>query len=272
VLDCAAVKTSLIVTTYNRKDALALTLASALAQAEPPAEILVADDGSRDDTGALVRAVAARAPIPVRHCWHEDRGFRLAAIRNRAIAMAAGDYLVLVDGDLVLDRRFVADHVRAARPGQWVQGGRVLLPEDVTREALAIGRIAFGPLERGLGNRKNAVRSPLLSRLASFVRTDVYRVRGANQAFWRADVLRVNGFNEEFEGWGREDSEFAARMRHAGVRRLHLQFAAVAYHLWHEERSREMLARNQEILDATLATRASRCAMGIDRHAAAPAE
>lgn len=266
-------RASLVVTTYNRKDALALVLASAAALREPPEELIVADDGSTADTAALVRDFAARAPFPVHHCWHEDRGFRLAAIRNRAIATARGEYVVLVDGDLVLDPWFVADHRRAARPGRWVQGGRVLLPEDVTRAALATGRIAFGPLVPGARNRKNAIRSAALSALASHHGSDPYRVRGANLAFWRADALRVNGFNEDFEGWGREDSEFAARMHHAGVRRLHLKFAAVAFHLWHPEASRRTLPRNQEILDATLATRAVRCANGLDRHlgAAAPA-
>jgi glycosyltransferase involved in cell wall biosynthesis len=257
---------TLVVTTYNRKDALELVLESALAQTVLPAEIVVADDGSRPDTAALVAAVAARVPVPVRHCWHEDTGFRLAAIRNRAVAMAQAPYVVLVDGDLVLERHFLADHLRAARPGRWVQGGRVLLSEAVTRDALARRRLAFGPLEPGTRNRKNAVRAGWLSRLASYHGDDPYRVRGANLAFWREDALRVNGFNEDFEGWGREDSEFAARMSHAGVRRLHLKFAAVAYHLWHPEASRTLLARNQEILDATLAARATRCEHGIARY------
>ena len=259
-------RASLVVTTYNRPDALALVLASALAQVRPVDELLVADDGSRPDTRALVEAVASGAPFPVRHCWHEDRGFRLAEIRNRAIAAAAGDYVVMVDGDLVLHPSFLADHLRAARPGWMVQGGRVLLSEAVTREALARGRTRFGPWEPGTRNRKNAVRSRWLSRLASYDARNVYRVRGANLAFWREDALRVNGFDERFVGWGREDSEFVARMQHAGVRRLALKFAAVAFHLWHPEAARTLLPRNQELLDATLAGRTVRCAAGIDRH------
>jgi glycosyltransferase involved in cell wall biosynthesis len=258
--------TSLVITTYNRKDALELVLRSALAQIEPADEIIVADDGSREDTRELVLALAAGAAVPVRHCWHEDRGFRLAEIRNRAIAMARGDYVIMVDGDLVLAPEFVRDHRRAARRGRWVQGGRVMLGEETTRDALQRGRIAFGPFGRGTRNRKNAIRSVLLSRLASHKSDAVYRVRGANLAFWRDDVVRVNGFCEDFVGWGREDSEFAARMLHAGIARLHLKFAAVGYHLWHPEAARQMLERNQEILERTLASRASRCENGLDRH------
>jgi glycosyltransferase involved in cell wall biosynthesis len=262
---------SLVVTTYNRPDALELVLRSVRAQVELPGEVVVADDGSREDTGALVQRLAAAFPVSLRHSWQEDDGFRLAASRNRAFALARGDYLVMVDGDVVLDPHFVGDHQRAARRGRFVQGSRALLSEEVTREALALGRTRFGPATPGLRNRKNAVRSAWLSRLASYRSRDIFRVRGANLAFWRDDLLTVNGFNEDFVGWGREDSEFAARMSHAGVQRLHLKFAAVSYHLWHPEAPRRALERNQRLLEETVRTRAVRCENGLDKHLAAQA-
>jgi glycosyltransferase involved in cell wall biosynthesis len=260
------VRLSLIVTTYNRRDALALVLASARAQERPPDELVVADDGSTPDTAEVVAAFAARAPFPVRHAWQEDLGFRAAASRNRAFAAAAGDYLVMVDGDLVLHPAFLRDHQDAARPGRFVQGSRVLLSRAATARALAEGRVRFGPLSPGVRNRLNALRSPLLSRLASHGGTDVFRVRSANLACWRRDVLAVNGFDEDFVGWGREDSEFVARLQHAGLSRHHLKFAAIGCHLWHPEASRQALPQNQRILEETLATRRIRCARGIDRH------
>ena len=259
-------RTTLVVTTYNRRDALALVLASAARQRRPPDELVVADDGSRPDTAELVSAFAARAPFPVRHSWQEDLGFRAAASRNRAFAAASGEYLVMVDGDLVLHRSFLEDHLRAARPGWFVQGSRVMLSPEATARALASGRTAFGPLARGLGNRLNALHSRALSRLASHRGTDVFRVRSANLACWREDVLRVNGFDEDFVGWGREDSDFVARLQHAGVARLHLKFAAIGFHLWHRDEPRVSLPRNDRILADTLASRRVRCASGIDRH------
>ncbi len=259
-------KSSLVVTTYNREDALALVLESAARQARRPDELVVADDGSRPETGALVAAFAARAPFPVLHSWQEDLGFRAAASRNRAFARASGDYLVMVDGDIVLHPQFVRDHLRAARPGRFVQGSRVMLSAAATAAALAAGRTRFGPLARGLGNRLNAVHSPALSALASRRSRDVFRVRSANLACWREDVVRVNGFDEDFVGWGREDSEFVARLQHAGLERLQLKFAAIGYHLWHREEPRQALPRNQRILEETLATHRVRCANGLDRH------
>ena len=94
----------------------------------------------------------------------------------------------------------------------------------------------------------------------------MFRVRSANLACWREDILRVNGFDEEFVGWGREDSEFVARLQHAGLSRLHLKFAAIGYHLWHREEPREALPRNQQILEETLTSGRTRCVAGIDRY------
>ncbi len=262
-------RTSLVVTTYNRKDALALVLESALRQRRPPDELVVADDGSRPDTAELVAAFASRSPFPVRHSWQEDLGFRAAASRNRAFAAASGEYLVMVDGDIVLHPSFLEDHLRAARPGRFVQGSRVMLSEQATARALASGRVPMGPLARGIRNRLNAIHSRSLSRLASRRNDDVFRVRSANLACWRSDVLRVNGFDEDFVGWGREDSDFVARLQHAGIPRLQLKFAAIGYHLWHREEPRQALPRNQRILEDTLATRRVRCANGIDKYAQA---
>jgi glycosyltransferase involved in cell wall biosynthesis len=260
------VRTCLIITTYNRKDALALVLDSAARQRRKPDELVVADDGSRPDTGKLVAAFAARAPFAVRHSWQEDLGFRAAASRNRAFARSSSDYLVMIDGDIMLHPWFLEDHVRAAREGRFVQGSRVLLSQEATTRALASGRIPLGPFAKGIRNRLNAFHWSALSRLASHRSADVFRVRSANLACWRADVLRVNGFDEDFVGWGREDSDFVARLQHAGVERLQLKFGAIGYHLWHQEEPRELLPRNQRILEETLATRRVRCANGIDKH------
>jgi glycosyltransferase involved in cell wall biosynthesis len=258
-------RTTLVVTTYNRPDALALVLESAARQVQPPDELVVADDGSRPDTAEAVSAFAARAAFPVIHSWHEDLGFRVAAARNRAFARATGDYLVMVDGDIVLHPLFVQDHALAARQRRFVQGSRVMLSRAVTAAALSAGRTRFGPWTRGLGNRLNAVHSRALSALASHRSHDVLRVRSANLACWRADVRSVNGFDEDFVGWGREDSEFVARLQHAGLERLQLKFAGIGYHLWHPEEPRQALPRNQRILEETLATRRTHCPNGIEK-------
>jgi len=260
------VPATLIITTYNRPDALQLVLHSALNLSILPEEIIIADDGSTDETRKLVESFVPKFTIPIRHCWHEDKGFRLATIRNRAIAMAANPYIIMIDGDMVMPERFIADHKRAARKGRVVQGSRVLLGENATRQAIRDLSTRLSLFSEGVSNRKNIVRSELLSSVFSYFNQNILRVRGANMAFWKADVLAINGFNENFVGWGREDSEFIARLQHAGIRKFHLKFAGAAFHLFHPESRRDTLPANDRILKETVEGKIVQCDNGIDKY------
>src|SRR5579862_5854456 len=136
-------RTTLVIATYNWKEALSLVLRSAATQSRLPDEVIVADDGSQDDTRALISGCARDYPVPLRHVWQEDLGFRVARSRNRAIAAARGDYILLVDGDMVLHRHFVADHLYFAAPSCVLQGGRLRASPRETARLLAGGRPRF---------------------------------------------------------------------------------------------------------------------------------
>lgn len=261
-----AVKASLIITTFNWEEALELCLVSAFRQSLLPAEILVADDGSRRETGDLVRHLGRGAPVPVHHIWQEDRGFRAAKIRNKAMARAAGEYLVIVDGDVLLHHRFLEDHLKAAREGFFAQGSRVLLTAAKTGRVLDTRQQRFSPLEWGLENRKNAVRSRILSRLVSGRCRGLKGIRTCNFAVWRRDAVEVNGFNEDFVGWGREDSEFAVRLMNRGVSRQNLRFGALVYHLFHPDRPRNALEENDRLLAEAVRMKSTRCRNGLDQY------
>jgi len=129
-------KISLIITTFNWKEALELSVLSVFKQTILPSEIIIADDGSDSDTRRLVESLQAISPTPVIHSWQQNKGFRLSRSRNKALANAKGEYIVLIDGDIVIERRFIADHIEAARKGYFVQGSRVLLNSTSTRRAL----------------------------------------------------------------------------------------------------------------------------------------
>jgi glycosyltransferase involved in cell wall biosynthesis len=265
------IRAALIVTTYNWPAALRLVLESALVQGMPPAEILVADDGSGPDTAALIAdfvpRFAARG-VPLLHVWHADDGYRLAEIRNRAIAAATSEYLLLVDGDCVMHHDFVKSHVAFARRGTWVQGTRVLVGEQKTAEVQQLPSVRFRPWSAGIRNRANAMSLPFLRPLIVASTNPLRGTRGANMAMWREDVIRINGFNEAFVGWGREDSEFAARMLAARVTRRKLKFGGIVFHLWHKERKRDQLDANHELFEQTLRSGSTWAERGIDRHLA----
>ncbi|MCW5912273.1 MAG: glycosyltransferase [Cyclobacteriaceae bacterium] len=259
-------RVTLIITTYNRKDALELVLKSALRQSVPPFEIIVADDGSREDTAELVQRYQKHALVPVLHCWQEDIGFRLAAVRNLAISQAAGDYVIMVDGDMILHQHFVKSHLRYAAPNRFLQGSRVLLQAELTKEALDKGLLDFGFFRDGIRSRFNALYLPVLSPLLSRKITDLSRTRGCNQSFWKKDLEEVNGFNEDFVGWGREDTEFMVRMLNSGKHCLKVKLEGFGYHLYHPESSKALLPANQKILDDAIANGTKRCVNGLDKH------
>ena len=131
-------KISVIITTFNWPYALRAVL-SALADQKSscPFEIIVADDGSTDETAKLIRSFKNRISIPLLHIWQPNEGFRAAAIRNKAILAAEGDYIVFLDGDCIPREDFIASHAGLAEPKTFVAGNRVLLSREFTLSALS---------------------------------------------------------------------------------------------------------------------------------------
>lgn len=238
----AVASVSLMISTYNWKEALALVLRSVATQSRLPDEVIIADDGSREDTAQLLHDVARDFPVPLRHVWQPDEGFRLARSRNRGIAAARGDYLIQLDGDMILHRHFVADHLRLARPGHFLQGTRIRTTEAETARLLAGGEPRFGWFvdayfrtnhDRStyhFGRRHHTLRLPWLARVKA--RSSGHPM-GCNVSFWREDLLRVNGYDERMQGYGSEDLELDLRLRNAQLKRSQIKFAALALHLEH---------------------------------------
>ena len=261
---------SLVITTYNWPDALGLVLDSVRRQTRPPDEVLIADDGSRDDTRALLHDIARDFPAPLRHVWQPDDGFRAARARNRAIAASSGEYVLILDGDMVLRRHFVADHITAAKSGTFTQGTRLFAGPEASARMLRERITEPGPFFPDLDRRRHTLRIPWLARLqlASSERADPKYVKSCNQGYWRADLLRVNGFDERMQGWGREDDELGARLFNSGIPRRLLRFSGLATHLHHTLRHVEGASPNDVYLAETRARHLTRCEQGIDLHLA----
>lgn len=265
---------AVIVTTYNRPDALAAVLAGYQAQRDAEFELLVADDGSTGDTRRVVDEFKARAKFTVTHVWHEDQGFRAAAIRNRALAATRADYIVFSDGDCVPRPYFVARHQKLAERGWFVAGNRVLLSagftDRVLREQLPIQEWTLGSWLSAWMKRDINRWLPLVTVPDSGFRKSTPQrwegVKTCNLAAWRDDLLRVNGLDETYSGWGLEDSDLVIRLLHAGVRHKSARFAAPVFHLWHSENDRSRLAENQRLLDALMQSKRSVAALGVNRY------
>lgn len=260
-------KASVVVTTYNNPDYLARVLEGFANQSRPPDEILIADDGSTDETSRTIKDMATGSPVRMTHIWHEDLGFRAARIRNRAIVASSGEYIILSDGDTIPSARLVEDHLRYAEKGHFIQGHRVLLGPEASRKFrftdISATKLARLLLSGQAGNATNALRPPVPVVRRSTRRTGI---RSCNMSFFRRDIFAVNGFNEDFEGWGREDSELAERFYKYGLRRKDVRFRCCCFHLYHSDFGRERLGENTRLLEETAGGGSHLCANGIDKY------
>jgi len=268
-------KVSVVLLTYNWPEALERMLEGLARQSQLPYEVIVADDGSTAETAALVQRLAASFPVPLRHVWQEDHGFRAARARNRGIAASRGDYVILLDGDMLVHPHFIADHLMLAERGFFLQGGRIKATPEESKRLLAGGAPVFAPWSKAdFGEfdgtkRLYAFHAPALGRWKSRSRNGG-RVMSCNMSFWRDDLLRVNGFDERMEGYGAEDRELAARLENTGLKRRALKWVALAVHLWHNSRSPpevdDMDLPNNRLFHATRTQGITWCDAGISQH------
>jgi glycosyltransferase involved in cell wall biosynthesis len=262
---------SVIVTTYNREDALDAVLRSLARQTDANFEVVVADDGSGPATATMIEVWAPKLGHRLEHVWQEDIGFRLAEIRNRAILATRGAYCIFLDGDCIVTADFVAVHRRLAERGWFVTGNRILLSKDLTQKVLtdrltpenwSMVRWISERLRGGINRVSALLRLPLgpLRR----ARQDVWRgARCCNLAAWRADLDRVDGFDADYVGWGKEDSDFIVRLMRAGVRRKDGVFATGVIHLWHADADRSQLPENEGKLARIVAGHSVRAQRGL---------
>ena len=265
---------SVIVTTYNRPDALRAVLDGLAAQSDADFEVRVADDGSGSETRAVVEDAATSFPVALTHIWQEDLGFRAGAARNRAAASADGEYLVFLDGDCIPRRDFIARHRQLSEPGWMVAGNRILLSEALTRRSLAQRtplhtwalRLWHDAASRGDINRTMPLRNLPLGPLRKLAAQRWQRVRTCNLGVWRRDFEAVNGFDETFQGWGYEDSDLAVRLLNSGVRRKEGAFATGVLHLWHCENDRRAEGDNWNRLQQRIRDNATRAELGLNQY------
>ncbi len=251
---------SIIVTTYNRADALAAVLRSLARQTDQDFEVVVADDGSTAVTGERIDGWKTKIGHRLEHVWHDDRGFRAAEIRNRAILASRGSYCIFLDGDCLVRPDFVAIHRRLAEPGWFVTGNRILLSraltdkvlhEQLTPESWSLTSW-LGERLRGGVNRLSALLHLPLGPLRRLRQRQWQGARSCNLAIWRTDLERVDGFDADYSGWGKEDSDIIVRLLRAGVHRKDGTFATGVIHLWHSDFDRSLLPENERKLTAIL--------------------
>ena len=262
--------TALIITTYNAPRDLRCTLRSVAEQTVMPDEIIIADDGSRDETRELIDSMRPLFGARLRHVWQPDEGFQLSRIRNKAIAACRSDYIIMVDGDVVLHPHFIDDHIKFARQGTFVAGMRSMLapkPSERLREGCFHGKPAWWNTSMD-ALRVYSLRAKWLTPLLrNHHQGSVRQLIGCNMAFWRDDAIAVNGFDESFTSWGEEDREFAVRLYNRGLKRRNMIFSGLQFHLYHPTRKDDgTLVGNGDMLRSAISSGRVRCEQGLNLH------
>lgn len=249
---------TVVISTYNAEAWLEKVLLGYERQVFRDFEIIIADDGSGPATAALVSGLAARAPFPVQHLWHQDQGYRRQEILNRAIVAARHDYLVFTDGDCIPRSDFLQVHAALARKGRFLSGGYCKLGRVLSEVIDAKAIVAGSCFDLGwLGERQKmdfSNRFKLGSGRARARALDVLTPTRAtfnncNSSAWKSDLLAINGYDERIK-YGGADRELGERLVNHGVRGLQIRHRAVCIHLDHDRPY-----RTQESLSASLAIR-----------------
>ncbi|PWI30465.1 glycosyl transferase [Flavobacteriaceae bacterium LYZ1037] len=259
-------KSSLIISTYMWPEALELVLKSVLDQSVMPHEVLIADDGSNQTTKLLIEQFRRVFPIPLYHVWHEDTGFTKSVILNKTVAKTTGDYIIQVDGDCILHKHFIKDHIEFVSPNTFLYGSRVNIQEDHLDQLFNKQQIKFNILSQGIKKRTRAIHMPVLSLLYSKKWEVSKKFRGCNTSYFKSDFISVNGYDERFEGWGREDSELAWRFYNKGLSSRRLRYRGIVFHIYHDEKSRARLELNDDIEKYTIVQKLTWCENGVDKY------
>jgi len=232
-----AVEIAVIVSTFERPGHLERCLASLAAQRGVAGrfEVVVTDDGSRDETLQLLATAVGRMPFPCTYTTHAHDGFRLARCRNEGVAASTAPYLLFTDGDCILPPDHLAIHLVARRPGRVIAGDCVRLDEAATARvdaaSLRDGRFPRRLPAGGLGRlRLKGLRAKVYELCRASMRP---RLSGNNIGLWRSDYERVNGFDEQYVGWGFEDRDLQHRLERNGVRASSILLRTAPVHLWH---------------------------------------
>ena len=236
---------SLIISFYNKIDYLKLILAALERQSFKDFEIIIADDGSRDDVVAEIKAIISDSPLSIQHLWHEDAGFRKTKIFNKAIRKSRSNYMVFMDGDCIPHFKFIEEHYKNREPKVLLAGRRVYLSEKLSR-SLSPVKIKNGYLENQflavlildgfLGKSLHVIKGVYVKNefLRKVLNRSMTGVLGSNFSVHKEDLLAVNGFDERYQAPAvGEDSDIEVRLVWNNVKIKMIKNMAIQYHMHH---------------------------------------
>ena len=233
---------SVIISTYNQPNWLKKVLVGYQQQTFTDFEMIIADDGSTEDTKAIIESFQKQSNLNIQHVWQEDNGFRKTTILNKAILITKADYLLFTDGDCIPRKDFVQTHFNFKKENCFLSGGYFKLPktisENITEDDIKTQRCFKKEWLINQGLKPNFKINKLTAKgfkqwlLNTFTPTKA-TWDGMNASGWKKDILSVNGFDTRMH-YGGEDRELGERLINKGVKPIQIRYSAICVHLYHE--------------------------------------
>ncbi len=265
---------SVIFTTYNHPKWLEKTLWGFSAQTYRDFEIIVADDGSNEETRGVVESLKEQIDIPIRHIWQSDEGFQKCRILNKAIQASQGEYLIFTDGDCIPHPDFVKNHVELSRDNTFLSGGYFKLPLDVSRNISRqdiLNGNSTNPrwlLQHGVPFTTKISKlysHPFWGKVLDWLTITRATWNGHSASTWKKHVLEVNGFDERMQ-YGGQDREFGERLVNLGLKTRQVRYRCSCVHLDHGRgyASKESSMRNRQIRKQTRQAKLTKTEYGLN--------
>ncbi|MBC7124357.1 MAG: glycosyltransferase family 2 protein [Bacteroidales bacterium] len=268
--------TSVIITTYNQPEWLRKVLWGFELQTEKRFEVLIADDGSGEETRQVIEEFKSRGMLNIIHVWHPDNGFQKCQILNKAILKTNSDYLIFTDGDCIPRRDFVEVHISNARRGKFLSGGYLKLVNSVS------ANISYTDIQEGSPFisswlRKNGqpftykflklTQNPFVQKLLNAITTTKPTWNGHNVSGWKDDIIAVNGYNEDMQ-YGGLDRELGERLMNFGIKGKQIRYSAICVHLDHPRpyRTKSTWEKNYRIRKEVRRKKLKWTKNGIDKY------
>ena len=266
---------SVVLSTYNAIEWLKKTLWGYSVQSFKDFEVVIADDGSDENTAQLIEEFQKDYPVPIVHVWHPDEGFQKSAILNKAILACQSSYILMSDGDCIPRNNFIEQHIKRRQTGYFLSGGYFKLPMQISKgikEEDVLDQYCFDVnwlREKGLKssfkNKKLSVGGVLSDFLNRITPTNA-SWNGHNSSGWKQDILAVNGFDERMQ-YGGQDRELGERLFNTGIKSKQVRYSAVCIHLDHPRgyKTRESIEKNLNIRSQTRKEKKKWTAHGIEK-------
>ncbi|WP_108125903.1 glycosyltransferase family 2 protein [Saccharospirillum mangrovi] len=268
-------KVGVVVTTYNSPRWLEKVLWGYENQDDTDFTLIIADDGSGDETRQLVNRFVSRGKLNIVHEWQPDDGFQKTKILNQCVRNTDCDYLIFTDGDCIPRSDYISAHKAFARPGRFVSGGLYRLSMAVSESVEEMDVVSQQVFDFAFLQQRGQQRDFKKNKLTRnrFLATCLNRLtptkatwNGGNTGCWRRDILAVNGFDERMQ-YGGLDREIGERMSNNGIRGVQARYSVITLHLDHSRgyENEASWKRNRAIRNLVKSERRNWTDYGLER-------